>query len=126
TSTDAAPAVEGGSFVVLCYHEVPDDVRQLPDPYAVEANELASQFAWLRGHGYQPGGLSDILAARRGERALPPKAVLLTFDDGYRSFYTRVYPLLRLYGYPAVLALVGRWMDARADELVDYGGRPVP
>ncbi len=42
---------------------------------------------------------------------LPPKAVLLTFDDGYLSFYTRVYPLLRAFNYPAVLGVVGAWID---------------
>ncbi len=126
-SAGAAPAaVEDGAFLVLCYHEVPDDLRQEPDPYAVEASELASQFAWLRAHGYRPVSLSDVLAARRGGRPLPPKAVLLTFDDGYRSFYTRVYPLLKLYGYPALLALVGHWMEAGPDQPVDYGGRMVP
>jgi biofilm PGA synthesis lipoprotein PgaB len=118
--------VEPGSFLALCYHEVLDDARALPDAYAVEASELASQFAWLREHGYKPVSLAEILAARRGERALPEKAVLLTFDDGYRSFYTRVYPLLKLYGYPALLAVVGTWMEAGATDFVDYGGRMVP
>lgn len=126
TAAAAPPAPAPGSLLVLCYHEVRDDVRALDDPYAVNAAELASQFAWLRAHGYRPVGLDDVLAARRGERALPDKAVLLTFDDGYRSFYTRVYPLLRLYGYPALLALVGRWMETPAGERVAYGETGLP
>jgi biofilm PGA synthesis lipoprotein PgaB len=117
---------EPGSLLVLCYHEVRDDVRDAADPYAVDAAELASQFAWLRAHGYRPVSLDDVLAARRGERMLPEKAVLLTFDDGYRTFYTRVYPLLRLYGYPAVLALVGRWMETPLAERVPYGESELP
>jgi biofilm PGA synthesis lipoprotein PgaB len=124
TAAERAPAP--GSVLVLCYHDVREDVREVADPYAVDAAELASQFAWLRAHGYRPVGLDDILAARRGERALPERAVLLTFDDGYRSFYTRVYPLLRLYGYPAVLALVGRWLDTPAGERVAYGEAGLP
>jgi hypothetical protein len=51
--------------------------------------------------------------------------VLLSFDDGYRSFYTRVYPLLLAYDYPAVLALVTSWMEVPAGGEVDYGGRPL-
>src|SRR5690606_16987193 len=50
--------------------------------------------------------------------------VLLTFDDGYRSFYTRVFPLLKAYGWPAVLAPVGQWVDTPVNEKVDFGGRP--
>ena len=51
--------------------------------------------------------VDDLLAARDGRKALPEKAVLLTFDDGYESFYTRVFPILKAFRFPAVLALVG-------------------
>ena len=33
-------------------------------------------------------------------RPLPDKAILITFDDGYKSLYTRVFPLLKVYRYP--------------------------
>ncbi len=55
--------------------------------------------------------VDDVVAAQQGQRPLPPKAVLLTFDDGYRSFYTHVYPLLRAFDYPAVLSVVGSFLD---------------
>src|SRR5687768_18422277 len=88
-----APAA-ADTFPVLCYHEVRDDVRDYPDPYAVDADALVRQFAWLKGNGYQPVSLDEIVEARRGGKPLPAKAVLLSFDDAYLSFYTRVYPLL--------------------------------
>jgi len=52
---------------------------------------------------------------------LPDKPVLLCWDDGYKSFYTHVLPLLKAYNFPAVLALVGEWMSAGKDETVLYG-----
>jgi biofilm PGA synthesis lipoprotein PgaB len=110
-----------GSFVVLCYHEARDDVRDYPDPFAVDTATLVRQFAWLRGNGYTPVSLDEITAARSGGKPLPAKAVLLTFDDGYLSFYTRVYPLLREFHFPAVLAVVGKWIDVRRNEGVLYG-----
>jgi biofilm PGA synthesis lipoprotein PgaB len=118
-AADAPPArlapmpalAAAGSFTVLCYHEARDDVRDYPDPHAVDTAALVQQFAWLRGNGFTPVSLDAIIAARRGGAPLPPKAVLLTFDDGYLSFYTRVYPLLREFGYPAVLGVVGAWID---------------
>ena len=109
------------SFIVLCYHEVRDDVRDYPDPYAVDADALVRQFAWLKGNGYQPVSLDEILAARRGGKPLPAKAVLLSFDDAYLSFYTRVYPLLREYRFPAVLGVVGSWIDNPRSTTAVYG-----
>ena len=110
-----------GAFIALCYHEVRGDVRDYPDPYAVDDGALVAQFSWLRGNGYTPVSLDDIVAARRGGKPLPAKAVLLTFDDGYLSFYTRVYPLLRAFGYPAVLGVVGSWIEKPQDGLIQYG-----
>ena len=118
----AAPAVAvAGTFTILCYHEVRDDVRDYPDPYAVDAAALVRQFAWLRGNGYTPVSLDEIVAARQGGKPLPAKAVLLSFDDAYLSFYTRVYPLLQEYRFPAVLGVVGVWIDNPHGGPVMYG-----
>ena len=78
--------------------------------------------AWLRDNGYQPISVQQILDAHDGKIVLPEKAVLLTFDDGYSSFYTRVWPLLKAYNWPALWAPVGSWVDAPANKKVDFGG----
>jgi biofilm PGA synthesis lipoprotein PgaB len=109
--TTVRAAAVAGAFTLLCYHEVRIDVRDYPDPSAVDSAALARQFAWLRGNGYVPVSLDDIVAARQGGKPLPAKAVLLSFDDAYLSFYTRVYPLLREFRFPAVLGVVGKWID---------------
>ena len=114
-----------GTFRVLCYHDVQEDVRVTPDPYSVDTAQLVSQFAWLKENGYSVIGMDDVIDAREGRRPLPDKAVMLTFDDGHRSVYTRVYPLLKLFGYKAVLALTGTWLDAPAGKTVEYDGRKV-
>ena len=123
-----APAAgdAAGSFRVLCYHDVAEDVRVNPDPYAVDTAQLVSQFAWMKENGYHVVSLDDLIAARDGRRPLPEKAVMLTFDDGYRSLYTRVYPLLKLFNYPAIIALSGAWLDAAPGKTVEYEGRQVP
>lgn len=115
-----------GSYRVLCYHDVQEDVRVNPDPYAVDTAQLVSQFAWLKENGYRVIGMDDVIAAREGRKPLPDKAVMLTFDDGFSSVYTQVYPLLRLFGYRAVVALSGRWLDAPPGKTVEYDGRQAP
>ena len=86
------PLVPGDGFHILAYHDVRDEEAAFPDRYAISTRNLVVHFAWLRSNGYHVIGIDDVLAARSGGKPLPPKAVMLTFDDGYRSLYTRVFP----------------------------------
>ncbi len=124
-----SPSVEAaeGSFISFSYHDIRDDlVDDLdPDRVAVSTRNLIAQFSWLREHGYHPVSLDDILSAHEGKSQLPEKAVLLTFDDGFASVYTKVFPLLKLFDYPAVIAVVGKWLEAGPGEKVKYENRYV-
>ena len=113
-------------LIVLTYHNVRDDVglQGDRDPDAISTDHLIAHFDWLKANGYRVVSLDDVIKARQGGTPLPPHAVLLTFDDGLESFYTRVYPLLRAYDYPAVSALVGSWMDMPAGKQMPYNGGP--
>ncbi len=103
-------------FIVLSYHDVKDTVaKELSlGQTTVSTANLGQQFDWLKQEGYHIVSIQDLLDATAGKKQLPEKSVLLSFDDGYLSFYTRVYPLLKKYGYPAMVAIVGSWMDAKA------------
>lgn len=112
------------NFIVLAYHDVRDDVPDegYHDADAISTDHLIAQFDWLKGNGYHVVSLEDVVRASKGGPALPDHAVLLTFDDGLESFYTRVYPLLRAYDYPAVAALVGSWIDMPKGQTMAYNG----
>lgn len=111
-------------ILALAYHDVEDSD---PDQafVSVRTDHLIDQLAWLRENDYQPVSIDQILDASQGKAVLPEKAVLLTFDDGYSSFYTRVFPILKAYQWPAVLAPVGKWLDTPEDQDVDFGGKAV-
>lgn len=118
----AAPA---GAVIVLAYHDVRDQVdgELDTDRVALSTRHLVDHFEWIKAKGYVPVSLSQVLAARDGGTPLPPRAVLLSFDDGLASVATHVLPLLRAYRYPALVAVVGRWLDLAPGETVDYAGR---
>ena len=103
------------SFRVVCYHDIRDDLRSTmassPESTAIDTRELTRQFSWLQKSGYHPVSLQQVVDARAGRAALPSRAVLLSFDDGYESTYTKVFPLLKQFRYPALIALVGDWME---------------
>lgn len=112
-------------FVAIAFHDVVDR-REDRTADAVTTQSLVSFLDFLVAEGWTAISLDQVAAAGAGGPPLPEKAVLLTFDDGYRSFYTRVYPLLLAYRMPAVLALVSGWMDVPAGGTLDYGGTRVP
>lgn len=118
-----------GDYVVISYHDVVDSsVTPDLDIYSqtITRGRLVEHFNMLDVGGYQPVSLQQIIDAKAGGAPLPEKAVLLTFDDGYRSFYDIVFPLLKLYNFPAVQAVVGSWMDVPAGGKVPYGSIPLP
>lgn len=147
-SSAASAADAPADVVVLCYHDVRDsvggnfaqgavhggdgfgiiaqdaDASLDADQYSTSTRNLAAHFDWLRAHGYHAISLQQLIDARAGHGVLPEKPVLLTFDDGLRSVYTKVFPLLKAYKYPAVVAVVGAWADLPADGKVAYGVRP--
>jgi biofilm PGA synthesis lipoprotein PgaB len=114
---------EEPSLQVIAYHDIRDDVVGDfdPDQYAVSTRNLITQFTWLRENGFQPVSLDDVIAAADDGPPLPERAVLLTFDDGLSSVYTKVYPLLKLFQYPAVISVVTGWIES--DTEVSYGNR---
>jgi peptidoglycan/xylan/chitin deacetylase (PgdA/CDA1 family) len=116
----AATGASATDFTVLTYHDVADDAAMLTYD-GITLRNLAMHFDWLRANGYRVVSVDDLLAAQLGARALPPRAVLVTFDDGYRSFYTHVYPLLLAFNYPAVFSVVGSFLDAPPRAEVRYG-----
>ena len=114
-------SAESPVVVGIAYHDVRDEVarRGDRDEYAVSAEHLAAHFMWLRNNGYTVIGVDELLAVNEGRQTLPEKAIVLSFDDGLRSMYTHVFPLLKLFGYKAIVSPVTQWM--KNPTTVDYG-----
>ncbi|WP_164844457.1 poly-beta-1,6-N-acetyl-D-glucosamine N-deacetylase PgaB [Azoarcus sp. DN11] len=116
-----SPWLRAESYQVLCYHDIVDTVGAAAAGDTLGTKRLTDHFDWLRDQGYHVISVQDLVDARRGAKPLPPKAVLLTFDDAYESFYRIVFPLLKAYRYPATLAVVGSWLKEAGEQPVNYG-----
>lgn len=100
-------------LLVLCYHDISiDDIHD--NYFTVSQKKFMQQLQFLQQHGYVFVSVQEVIASRAGQISLPDRAVLLTFDDAYRSFYTFVYPTLKRLGYPSMLAVVGKWAEQGA------------
>lgn len=99
---------------VFCYHDVVanDNAKALEkDPYAITEKRLEEHFELLKKEGFTPISLKQYENYVERKGILPEKPVLLSFDDGRESMYTRIYPILKKYNYPAVFAIILSYMD---------------
>ena len=98
---------------ILMYHDV-SDVK--PGKDVVTPEELRSDLLWLREAGWHPVTMARVIAWVDEGTPLPPKPIVLSFDDGYLSAYDRVLPLLRELEMPMVLSVIA----GSADEFTSY------
>jgi peptidoglycan/xylan/chitin deacetylase (PgdA/CDA1 family) len=88
---------------VLMYHRV---VKEAPTAskyniYVTRKN-LEKQFQFLQARGFEPVTFEGLMTRR-----IPPKPVILTFDDGYEDSYSQLFPLLRQYQMKGVVYILG-------------------
>lgn len=114
-STSVLPGV-----AVLCYHGIrpSDDSIRFSDLHVTKAT--FERHCHLIADTCNPISLADFREARHGGRVLPPRSVIVTFDDGYRGVLDHGLPILERYGIPAAVfvsaapVLSGQhfWFDA--------------
>jgi peptidoglycan/xylan/chitin deacetylase (PgdA/CDA1 family) len=93
---------------VLMYHKI-NDVAE--NPLSVPVGLFDEQMGLLRDLGYTVVDLEQVLDHYTGATPLPPRAVLITFDDGYRDNLENALEVLGRHGYPAVLFVPIGYLD---------------
>lgn len=98
---------------VLTYHRVADPTAA-PDLYPELLSATPSAFAQQMAHlatCFRPVHLEDVTAAAAGGRALPPRAVLITFDHAYRDFADAAWPILQRWRLPVTVFVPTAYPD---------------
>lgn len=117
-------ATDFDRLTVISYHEIEEPSRALIPGYAVSPTMFVRHIDWLRNNGFVFVSVDQVLRAKSGGAPLPPKAVLLTFDDGYTSVYRHAWPLLKMLKIPSVISVVTSWQESAG--YVDYDGKRIP
>jgi peptidoglycan/xylan/chitin deacetylase (PgdA/CDA1 family) len=95
-----ALSAESSSATILVYHRFGPTVA---DSMTVTTPVFASQLKYLHDHGYNVVPLRDVVNFAAGRGDLPPRAVAITADDGHRSVFTDMKPLVEQYRIPVTL-----------------------
>ena len=104
------PARADDSAVVLMYHRFGEDRYPATN---IKTEQFDRQLEVLKKEGFSVVPLSELLAALKGGKSLPPKAVVITIDDAYRSIYETAYPRFREYGFPFTVFVATDPVDDR-------------
>jgi peptidoglycan/xylan/chitin deacetylase (PgdA/CDA1 family) len=92
-------------LLILCYHGIAMDDENQWRPYLyIDPRTLERRLEILRNGGYTVLPLGEAIN-RLYEKDLPPRSVVLTFDDGTYDFYKLGYPLLKDFGFPVTVYL---------------------
>jgi peptidoglycan/xylan/chitin deacetylase (PgdA/CDA1 family) len=104
------------AITILMYHQVGHfPAVKLHRASYCNVERFEQQMRYLNRIGATVMSMSDALRALRGEIAAPPRAVVLTFDDGYQSFAEHALPVLQRHGYPAIVYVLAARAGQRAD-----------
>ncbi len=93
---------------ILMYHSVSDDPEHGTHPYhrlATSPAHFHVQMQWLHQQGYETIGVPEALERLSDGLADHTRAVVLTFDDGFRDFLTDAWPTLSEFGFTATVFL---------------------
>src|SRR5436190_2709205 len=84
--------------IIFCYHRLVDKIRYPGTEITPAAFE--AQMKALKDRGITVIPMQDLLAWKRGEKSIPPRCAVITFDDGWKSQYEVAWPMMKKYGYP--------------------------
>lgn len=104
----ASPAYAAGDNIpILFYHRVAVPTGTfLHNGMTVTPTHFDQQMAYLSAHGYHTISFAQWYAHLKIGAPLPPKPIIITFDDGYEDVYTNAVPILQKYGFTATIFVV--------------------
>ena len=99
---------------ILCYHNIAPQAR---GRLTIAVKTFEEQMRYLKAQGYHVINLKEFLEFTSQQRQLPKKSVVITFDDGYKSFIQYAYPILKQLDFNATLFVYTDYIGAGGNAL---------
>ena len=100
---------DGVRVAILGYHDFSETEQQTA--MRIRTSKFREQMQTIRDLGLAVIPMSDFIAWKNGEKAIPAKSVVITIDDGWKSVYTDAYPILKEFGYPFTIFIYKDYLD---------------
>ena len=95
---------------IIMYHSILKDPAR-SNKYTITPAVLEEDLKYIKENCYETITISDLTSYVYDDTPLPPKPIILTFDDGHYNNYGYLYPLLEKYDMKAVISIVGSYTD---------------
>ncbi len=95
---------------VIMYHHISAKSSAL-GKYVISPEQFREDLVYLKEQGYTTVSAKQLMDYVSGNGTLPEKPVLITFDDGYASFYAYAFPVLKELNMHAVFSIIGTHTD---------------
>jgi peptidoglycan/xylan/chitin deacetylase (PgdA/CDA1 family) len=105
------PAGDLPAVTVLCYHTF--DAKKIT-PFTVDLARFEAQMRYLKVQKIPVIPLARLVEHLQTGVSLPEQAVVITIDDGYKTAYTKAWPVLKRYKFPFTLFVYPRYIDTPA------------
>lgn len=96
---------------IIMYHGIYPNTR-FCGPFVITPKELECDFQYILQKGYTAVTMQEVIDYVHEGIPLPPKPIILTFDDGQLGTYVYAYPLLKQYQLKAVFSIVGEYINS--------------
>jgi biofilm PGA synthesis lipoprotein PgaB len=96
-----------GKVAVLEYH----NIDPIASDYTITPETFKLHLEALKANHYNVISMQDFIAFQEGQYSVPPDAVVITFDDGYDSFYRYAYPILKEQGMFATNFIIVKYLN---------------
>lgn len=106
---------------IIMYHSI---LKSRSGNYIIHPNTFESDLIYIKQHGYTTINMQDLINYVYNDVSLPPKPIIITFDDGNYNNLGYALPLLQKYEMKAVISIVGSYTDTytKSDEAnLNYG-----
>jgi peptidoglycan/xylan/chitin deacetylase (PgdA/CDA1 family) len=123
SAEDSSPTIMGDGTLrrirvpILMYHYIstpPPNADVYRINLSLDPAIFEQHLAYLRAENYSTISLQNLHDALMMGAPLPPKSVILTFDDGYLDHYTHAFPLLQAAGYTGTFFIITGFADTLA------------
>ncbi len=92
---------------IIMYHHMTED-KNKAGKYTVHVSEFIKDLECIEDNGYTPVNVSQLISFVNGDSSLPEKPIMITFDDGFESFYSLAFPVLKEKNMKSVVSVIGR------------------